>query len=121
LLMTAIILMAMPMLWWLKVISLMVLAIYSCHLVWRHALLRSAASIVRLRCHAEGLWTLTTAQGAVEERLRGDSVATQWLCMLRFQRLGRYYPRTCLVFRDSLSREEYRQLLAVLYQSLSTG
>jgi hypothetical protein len=50
----------------------------------------------------------------IKTRLRGDSLVTPWLLVLRFEAVARLHRQTLLLGRDSLAGEEMRRLRILL-------
>lgn len=87
---------------------------YSGWMLWRFALLRGKDSILRLKHERENYWLIETPRGAVRGELCKDSTVTQFACVLRFKVPGQFWTQTAIVFHDSLSKEQYQQLIVIL-------
>lgn len=95
---------------WIRLVLMLVVASYGGWILWRFALLRSRNAIVRIRCLDNGQWQLGTRAGDRIGKLRGDSVVTPILCILRFSVAGKRWPESCVVMRDSMGHDEYKAL-----------
>lgn len=109
-----VIVLTLPLEWWIKLIGLLCLFLYGGRILWQFGLLRSKHSIISIRHHSDGRWLLHTHKKVYEAELRGDSTVTGWVSILRFRILKRFWPKSCVVFRDSLRTDDYRKLLVVL-------
>jgi len=99
---------------WLKGIGILLIIAYGFSVIWKFGLLRSRHSIMALRRHENGHWRLHRLENECTAVLRGDSTITGIMSILRFQVPDYYWPQTCIIFRDSLGPDVYRQLLVVL-------
>lgn len=98
---------------WLRAI-LAVLLLRNGFSVWReHAAMTGGRSIYRLIGEA-GRWQLQDRLGQYSAELCPESTVTSVVCFLVFRLNGIGRKRTCLVFRDALSKDIYRQLLVYL-------
>ncbi|TAK73040.1 MAG: hypothetical protein EPO11_09235 [Gammaproteobacteria bacterium] len=95
----------------IKLIGLIVVSCYGGWLFWQFGLLRSPHAIVGMVHCQEDKWLVRTPKTTYLAELRGDSTLTRWVCLLRFQPSHRFWAASCLVFRDSLEADHYRQLL----------
>ena len=71
---------------------------------------------IRLQDVKANEWLLNTNENDLNEnyligKLQKDSTVTNIICILRFQVAGRFFPITCIIFRDTLSQEQYRRLV----------
>ena len=71
-------------------------------------------SIMGLQLMGDGTFYLRSALGMQEAKITGDSTVTTLVCVLRFKVLDGRWKRSCVIFRDSVSQEVYRQLLVWL-------
>ena len=105
---------SLPMRMEFRLLGWMFVFVYGGMMIWRYGLLRSKHSILSLSYQSDGRWHLHTKNAVYVAQLRGDSTVTHLVAILRFQVTNQYWPQSCLVFRDSLERDEYRRLLVVL-------
>lgn len=56
----------------------------------------------------------------IQARLRGDSTVSRWVSILRFDIPGERFAKTCIIFRDAIPANDYRQLLVYLKIIAST-
>lgn len=96
---------------WQKIIGFVGVAAYGAYLYWHEGLRRSANAIIRLQRQADGRWQVTTHTMQYTATLRGDSTVTSLIAVLRFNIENKRRPWSCVVFRDALSADAYRQLM----------
>jgi hypothetical protein len=94
-----------------KVILMMSVLAYSIWIFWAIGLMKSSYSIVGLQLLADGLSHLHYASHKMTANLTGDSIMTTTLCVLRFSVPGQRRKVSCIIFKDSVEPERYRQLL----------
>lgn len=104
----------LPLAPWLRGLSLVLLLGYGGYTLRTGVLLRGQQSITSIRFMPDGRWQVAMSGVTQELVLRGDSTVTTGVSVLRFQRLTGFWPHSCVIFRDSLGRERYRELLVVL-------
>jgi len=98
-----------------KVILFSLVSWYLGRIAWQFACLRGEYAVLSLQRLSGESWQLRTRTQHHEAVLRSDSTVTSFLSVLRFRIGSRYWPLTCLVFRDSfLKRECYKQLVVVI-------
>lgn len=100
---------------YLKLILFLAALSYGGILFHRYALLRSRHAVLRITRQGEGKWLLHTREAFLQGELKGDSVLTSQAAILRFRVYGKYFPVSCLVFRDSCYPGQYRRLLVTLH------
>ena len=108
---STIVILTLPFAFWLRTLILAALLVYGALVFNRHVLLRSSDSILRLRKLNRESWQLTTREGAVDANLRGDSTVTAFVSVLRFETVNGERLLTCIIFKDSLPADAYRQLV----------
>ena len=69
------------------------------------------SSLDRLR---PGEWMLTMRHEKWVGRLRGDSLMTPWLMVLRFKVVHQRRPLSLVLFKDTLTPEVFRRLLVTI-------
>lgn len=99
---------------WIKYCAIIFVGVYGAYLFWRFALLRSRNAILSIKLLNDGSWQLYTRDKIYTAKLSGDSTATNLISVLRFRTDKHYWPKSCLIFRDSLEYEQYRRLLVAL-------
>lgn len=99
---------------WVKFVLISLIALYGSYLVWAIAMLRGKEAITRIRRLENGDWSVFTPQGQFIAELRGDSMATTIVSILRFQIPSQRRPLSGVVFRDSLAGADYRELQVAL-------
>lgn len=79
----------------------------------RQVLLLDNDSVLSLHYDHSDRWCLTMADDHEEAAvLRGDSIVTQGMLLLRFNADKRVI--SCIIFKDAMCKERYRQLLVLL-------
>lgn len=106
--------MTLPLAVTVKAGGLVLLCAYGIYLLWNNGLLRGKTSISFLKYCDERCWQIEVGSEKVEAELMGDSTVTGIISVLRFRISGRLRPLSCVVFRDSLPQNRYRQLLVLL-------
>ncbi|OGT38112.1 MAG: hypothetical protein A3F11_10840 [Gammaproteobacteria bacterium RIFCSPHIGHO2_12_FULL_37_14] len=81
---------------------------------WHFILLRGRYSLLGIKHVGENHWILHTPAHVFSATLCGDSTATPWVSVLRFNIPGQFWKKSCVIFPDALSRDAYRKLLVVL-------
>ncbi|VVC75810.1 hypothetical protein AQUSIP_11070 [Aquicella siphonis] len=99
---------------WIRLGLISAAAVYGTIIVRRHGLLCGDHAVLRITSLGQGQWCVHTRAALLQGVLKGDSTVTRWVAVLRFQIEGRYFPVTCLVFRDSCRPGYYRRLLVTL-------
>ncbi|MFZ2314159.1 MAG: protein YgfX [Gammaproteobacteria bacterium] len=95
-----------------KLILLPFVLFYGWRLI-RQVLLLDNHSVLRLRYENSDHWCLTMANLSEQTAvLRGDSIVTQGMLLLRFNTDKRVI--SCIIFKDAMCKERYRQLLVLL-------
>lgn len=69
---------------------------------------------VRLVYTSEGKWLFEDKNITLEGTLRGDSTVTPYVSVLRWQINGQKSVKNLIIFRDSLSKNDYRQLMVII-------
>ena len=100
----------MPLL--IKVGLAAMVLIYIAAIVWRHVLLRSKKSIIKLMFDEKGCH-LGNHLEHFPAVLCGDSTITTWLCILRFKSPGHRFKLVSVIFRDAIDPDQYRRMLVV--------
>lgn len=114
LLASAIIIWMLPLDLGVRVLLFAVLAFYSATILWRFALLQAKLSVLGFKKLEGKRWQVTLGSGVKEGVLRGDSTVTNFVSVLRFDLHGMRRPVTAMVFRDSLSADDYRRMVGVI-------
>jgi len=112
---TVAILYGLPINAWIKLGGWLFVLIYGGYLFKRFGLLQDGRAITRIKREQDGKWLLQTKKNVIyTAELQGDSTVTTWLSVLRFRVPKRFWPISCIVFRDSLTRDHYRKLLVLV-------
>jgi len=99
---------------WIKLLIFILIMGYGGHIFWKYGLLQSRHSITGIRRHSDGRWHLYTQDNTYHADIRGDSTVTSLVSVLRFRVDRKSLPVSCIVFRDSLPPDFYRQLIVLL-------
>lgn len=105
---------SLPLSLYLKVFCMAAVLLYSGWIVGRDVLQLSTSSITAIRYENEHTWFLSTRNHTWQATLRGDSTVTSWLAILRFQVPQRMFPVACVIWRDALTADRYRELRVLL-------
>lgn len=99
---------------WIKLLVAVLLGFYGSYTYLRYALLKTRDSIIALQSTSSGKWQVTTNAGVVSGEVKGDSVVTPFLSILRFNVERKRSSLSCIILRDSLDNDDYRRLVALL-------
>jgi hypothetical protein len=99
---------------WIKLPGFLLLLIYGVYLFWSRGLLRGKYAVTALDYAGDKRWRIYRENQQVDAELLGDSTVTGWVSVLRFRVRGQRWPVSCVVFKDALLADQYRQLLVVL-------
>jgi hypothetical protein len=105
-----------PLYSWLKLLLIVFTVSYAWWEVSREVFLQGVWAVKAIRFH-DGLWRLTYNLGETTAKLRGDSIVTRFVIVLRFELPSRFGAKSCVIFPDSLQAQEYRKLLVILRMS----
>jgi len=98
-----------------------IVAAYGFFIFWRIGLLKGNNTVQIIDYHADGRFFLFTPHSnhGLSATLRGDSVVTTTIAVLRFNIPNRRLPFTVIVWKDALLGDEYRQLIVLLKTGVS--
>ena len=83
--------------------------------IWLHALLRAKSSIVALELEDQERCAVHTRAGIVQDvRILGTTYATPALTVINVKAAGARFPRHILLLKDTVLREDFRQLRVLL-------
>ncbi len=103
----------------LKCVSVILLSLYILFIFWRDGFLKSKQAIISLHKQTDGSWLVQTRTACYQQtQLRGDSTVTRWVSVLRFQVVGRRFPLSCIIFRDSLTANQEASVSSNVYRQL---
>lgn len=111
---SVVIIISLPLSGWCKSILMLGTLAYGIGALWFAGLIKSPRSIIGLQLLAEGSCKLHYPLHTITAEIKKDSTVTTALCVLRFIVPGKRLWPTCVIFKDSLDREKYRQLLVWL-------
>lgn len=111
---SVLILIGLPIPLWLKLIAIAIVLVHGFRVCWRYALLRDKLSITIIRYVDEGRWVIQTREGTFAAQLQSNSTVTSIIILLHFKIAGKMLPLKSIIFRDSLSADDFRQLLVIL-------
>jgi hypothetical protein len=86
---------------------------YGGHVLWDRALLQHGHSLLRMS-YDGGTWQLQDRIRTWQAEICGESTITSFLSILRFTAPNKRKKRTCLVFKEVLGSQTYRQLIVIL-------
>lgn len=87
----------------------LIVVLYGFYCAWSMRTFRSIQFL------GENRWILYSKNHSYIGHVCGDSTVTSYICILRFKLSGHYFKKTCVILRDSVSKDEYRALLLELY------
>lgn len=90
------------------------LIVYTYHIYQQFGSLNANTAVRGIECHPEGGWLVNMPHSSQRAVLRGDSVVTSVVTLLRFQCQQEKRSLSCLIFPDSLAPDLYRQLLVAV-------
>jgi hypothetical protein len=96
-----------------KAAILLLAGTYFIHVLRQHGLLINKSSILGFDC-VQNNWRISMQQGVYSAKLCGDSTITSVAMVLRFQIEGAFSKHSCLIMRDSLATDNYRELMVLL-------
>ena len=111
---SVLIIISLPLSAWFKSILILSILAYGIGILWFVGLMKSICSIIGLQLLAEGSCKLHYPLHTITAEIKKDSTVTTALCVLRFIVPGKRLRPACVIFKDSLDREKYRQLLVWL-------
>lgn len=111
---SVVILCTLPIPPWLKLIGSLLVIVHGGRVIWRYALLRNKLSITDIRYTENQRWVIQNAEGTFVVKLLGNSTVTNFVLLLHFHMPGKMLPLKSIIFRDSLSKDDFRKLLVVL-------
>jgi toxin CptA len=110
---------------WTKLATLAAIAGSLVHALWRHALLRSGASVVEIQFLGEDRAALRARSGARHQaRILGTTYVSPLLTTINLQVAGCAFRRHVLIVPDNADTDAFRQLRLLLrwaYRSSSRG
>lgn len=95
---------------WLKFVLFLFVTLYGGYIFWRYGLLMHSYSIGRIKSSSDEYY-ISNRISTYPVELLGDSTITTWVSILRFKRPGNRAKHSCIVFNDSLDRDNYRRLI----------
>lgn len=112
---SALILLCLPISIWMKLAGMILLTIYAIVAMQRYAYLSSRQSIKAIQFDRTlKRWMVYTNADTYSTTLCGDSILTTWVMVLRFRLPNRWWPISCLIFKDSLTSQQFRELAILL-------
>jgi len=95
-----------------KVVVLLITLIYSGCIIWRTVLRKTSREIQRVSYNGKA-WIFQDQKRTFSAQILGESTLTQLFCILRCVRVDKQ-KITCLIFRDMMTKSQYRKLLIAL-------
>lgn len=97
-----------------KCLGVVLVGLYASIIFWKKFLLKSTHSILSLRCTIDGQWQIQTANGEAKIEILRESTVTPWVTILCLKMKNKFFPLSCIIFRDSLAKDYYRKLVVAL-------
>lgn len=94
-----------------KMTLILLIVGYGWGILGSSGLVSKSSSLKSLNLRSEGICTLHYPDISIEGEIQGDSTVTFLVCILRIAIKGERWKRSCVLFRDSMDRAAYRQLL----------
>jgi hypothetical protein len=101
---SVIVILNLPVFWWMKLILVFFVLMYG------GKIFLNQREILGFSFDEKG-WNLLLREGKISVLLANDSTVTRWVSVLRFSVEGKWLKKSCLVWWDSVSRDEYRKLI----------
>jgi hypothetical protein len=98
----------------IKSLLLAALTLYGVYLFRRFALLKAASSITSIKQLDNNQWQLFTRSGVFTATLRGDSMVTPYIAILRFDLIEKKQLLVSFLFKDSFRDDDYRRLVGMV-------
>jgi len=105
---------SLPLVLGLKLAVLWSIFLYGGWIFWRFILLKNKHSVIAIKQLAAKEWRIWTPHMQYKAQLCGSSTLTPVVMVLRFRIAEQYWPLSCVVFRDALPTERYKQLYMLL-------
>lgn len=97
-----------------KILLIIITLAYGTASLWVTGLMKGTRSIIGLQLLTEGGCQLHYPSHTITAAIEKDSTVTAVLCVLRFKVPGQRLRPSCVIFKDALEGEKYRQLLVWL-------
>jgi len=68
-------------------------------------------NVFKIQVTRENTWVIFAKSKRYIGRLRGESLITHHLCILRFNIENKRYPLTCVIYPDAIKKDQFRQLI----------
>ena len=94
---------------------LLSMTIYYWHTIfYRYGILQHPQAWIKLNLNADGSCLVHQQRQQYEAQLSGNSIITNFVCILRFTLSEQQKKHSCLIFRDAIQPDLYRRLLIQL-------
>jgi hypothetical protein len=113
---SVVIVLTLPILAPIKAFLLLFSAIYGILIFREHGLRHTHQAVQGLKLTSAG-WFLRDKQGVLSVELLGESTITGFASVLRFKSVDSGKKRSCVVFNDALTSDDYRRLIVQLRAS----
>lgn len=97
-----------------KILAIIFTLVYGSFVLGQYGLLQGSAAIIAIRRLVDGRWLLSSEHQSYEAKLCGESTVTNMVSVLLFRVDKKITPKVCIVFKDSLSPDQYRKLMVTL-------
>jgi hypothetical protein len=98
----------------IKLMLILVVSSYCGFMVWRYGLLRGKSVVLALKHREDNFWQLREHDATYQAELMGNSTVTPWVTVLQFRLPNQILRKHCVIFRDSLIPDRYRQLMVTV-------
>lgn len=99
----------LPTMFLMKLLLTIFVLIYGAQVIWKYGFLQHKNSVIGLSFNAEG-WQVHLPDKVIPAELCGDSTRTKLVSILRFSVAGERLKHSCVIWRDAITRDEYRRL-----------
>ena len=96
-----------PTYWIIKLFLITTCIFYSVYILYRQKQWQS------IRFDEKGWW-LQNADGVCNIEIAGDSTVTAYVTVLRFSIPGKRFKQACVIFKDAMHADAYRQMVVRL-------
>lgn len=84
---------------------------YGLFILYFHGLLSHNNSIVKLVIKKDRWMLRDNQNNTFHAELCGSSTLTRFVCIMRFKIKGEKFKRSCIIFKDTISSNQFRQLM----------
>ena len=96
---------------WIKLFLFLSVAFYGGFILCKDGLLKGQNVLIRIQQQNKNQWILHTQKEIYSGEICGQSTVTHCILILRFRIPKHFFAKTCVIFPDSLKRDQFRELL----------